>query len=475
MAKWGRLLLVVGVLLAVATSARAQEADAGVREQPSPYCPTGSVGCELTDVDFEYHHDAFGGVGFDTGWVPSSGSIQLRFALGLTGRTDVTMGGTVVTSWPSALDVQVVGRPGTGHLSMNYGVTFIARLRFDVSILGASYTWEGDIPIGTGLGDLASVGETTFNPFALPGDILRPVTISDSSARVRLISYDVIGGLIDIPGIGGGIAVDLQGSLATSYQTNSIEIANADPIEATDGHSRVFPEEGAIGFGASKDIVLHPYGTLAYDGTITVYPNVYISLLGYGFHYDVAEIPIHFGAGGMDVEFNDDTAHVGLPDIDFSVTDVDFGDVQPATTLHRPLTIANRGEAPLELSPRGLGSGFNAPRSNIVIMPGESADLDVSFLSTSSGAKSANLQIDTNDPDSPLLFVRLRANVLGGDAGVSSDGGVGDAGEDGGVPFPQQSGGCGCDVAGARTPGRLAFVLVLGIAFMMRRRKQRAS
>jgi hypothetical protein len=474
MTRWGKILGSLLAMLSLSTTAHAQDPDGGVRMQPSPYCPVDAVGCNLTDVDFEYHHDAFAGAGFDTGWIPSSGAIQLRFALALTGRTDVTMGGTVVTSWPPALDTQVVGRPGTGHLGMNYGVTLVAQLRFHASILGASYSWEGSIPTPAILSDLAAVAETTFNPFALPGDILRPVTVSDSSARFHLISYGLTDDIISIPGLNGGIAIDMEGALSTSYQTNSIVIANADSIVATDGHSRVFPEEGATeGFGAFKNIVLHPDGTLAYDGTITLYPTVFITLLGFDFDYDIAEIPIHFGAGGMEVMFADDIAHVPLPDVDFSVSSVDFGTVEAATTEHRTLTIGNAGEAPLELSPRGLRNGFNAPRDTIVIMPGESEELDVTFLSTTPGSASSNLQIDTNDPDAPLLFVRLSASVPASDAGTLSDGGVNDDASFG-APFPPQSGGCGCDIATSRSATPLALALAMLVLGLVVRRARRA-
>lgn len=446
------------------------QSDAGVRMQPSPYCNPNAVGCNLHDVDFEYHHDAFEGIGVDTGWVPSSGAIQLRFGLALTGRTDVSMGGTVITQWPAAIDTQVRGRPGTGHLAMNYGVVIIAQLRFSATILGAHYDWEGDIPIGSGLSDLASIAETTFDPFVLPGDILRPVTISDSSARFRLLSYDLAGSFISIPGLSGGLAIDVQGNLATSYMTNEIVIAGTDSIVETDGSSRIYPPEGSSNFGAATDIVVHPNGTLAYDGTISVFPNVFISLLGFDFDYDIAEIPIRFGAGGMEVMFPDDTAHVGLPDIDFSVSAVDFGTVEPGVTEHRPLTIANVGEAPLEIMPRRVSGGFNVTGDTVVINPGESIDLDVTFLSTMGGPAGANLQLDTNDPDRPLIVVRLTADVPETDAGMDTDAGVGDGGFMG---RPSQTGGCGCEVAPTRSSPHWILLMLAFASLLFARRVRR--
>lgn len=460
--------LLVGVFVGHANA----QSDAGVRMQPSPYCDPHAVGCSLHDVDFEYHHDAFAGAGFDTGWVPSSGAIQLRFALGLAGSTDVSMGGSVVTQWPAAIDTQVRGRPGTGHLAMNYGVVLQAQLRFSATILGAHYGWEGDIPIGSGLSDLAAIADTTFDPFALPGDILRPVTISDSSARFRLLSYDLAGSFVSIPGLSGGLAIEVQGNLATSYLTSNILIAGADPIVETDGNTRIYPAEGTTNFGAATDVVVQPNGNLSYDGTISIFPTVFVSLLGFDFNYDITEIPIHFGAGGMDVAFPEDTAHVPLPDIDFSVTAVDFGTVEPALTEHRPLTIANAGEAPLEIMPRRVGGGFNATRDTLVINPGESTDLDVTFLSTVGGHAAANLQLDTNDPDRPLIVVRLTADVPETDAGTDTDAGVDDGGV---IGRPPQTGGCGCDVAGthASSAWTLIALALLVIPFATRNRRRR--
>jgi len=249
-----RLFLSVTVLLA-SSQAAAQDAgmpDGGMLDggAPSPRadCPPDHVGCHRADVDFHHRDALFDDVMLDSGWVPAGSPLQVRFAVFLGGSTEVDLGGTAVTSWPPALDVAVPGRPGTGRLAMNYGLEIIARVRFDVTVAGARYTWEGDIPIPGGIPrDLRLADELIFDPFVLPPSEPRPVLIWDDTDVVTVLNVDITDSLIPIPGIGGGFLVDAVGSLEGAYQTDRIEVSDAvGPIEMYNLNVRV-AKPGALG------------------------------------------------------------------------------------------------------------------------------------------------------------------------------------------------------------------------------------
>lgn len=328
---WSAVSLASALLFAPA-AARALDPPLPLPEFPS-LCPSGAVGCDTQDVDYHYRAALFDTIDLDSGWVPSSGPLQLRFAFYLGGFTEIDMGGTLVTSWPFPLSGQLIGRRATGRLTMDYGLEIIARMKIDLNIAGVHYRWEGDIP-GTGglTGDFRMSDTALFDPFVLPGMSPRPIGVADATDRATVFTYDAIGSFVSIPGISGGVRIDLQGALSTSYQSDRIVVQGADTILEELGTTRILPDVGASDFGPAKDVVLHPEGTLGYNGTLHVYPTLFVSLLGRSFDYDIADLAIPLIDTGSNVVFDDDTVHVPLPAISMLPTTWDLGEIAIGTT-----------------------------------------------------------------------------------------------------------------------------------------------
>lgn len=464
----GAVLAVLGVL-SWAPAAHAQP-------ERAELCPADALGCHTADLDWLYREAAFDDISWDTGWVPSGSPIQLRIQVDFGGSTEVEMGGTSVTSWPPPLAVAVPGREGTGYLRMNYGLELRIQLRFDVEVAGVRYRWTGDIPVPGIPEDLRMAGEVGFDPMLLPPADGRPVELNDTTDRVAVFTYDALGGFIPVPGVGGGFAVTLQGDLTVGYQTDRVVVDEALPIEMELLSTVSGPDPGGDGFGAAKDLEIHPEGTLFYDGQVLVVPELYLSFAGTRMDFPLAEIPLPLVDVTSDAIFDDATAHVPLPDIRVMPTTVELGEVVAGGAVEKLITIANDGEAELLVVVGEPTAPFETGATLLEIPPATEGRLAVRYRPEMAGGDAAMLFLTTNDPDEPMVVVRLEGSATGAefpvaDAGPPTDAGVMDAG-------PATDGGCGCRVAGASPPspghragGAMALGLLVATAAWRRLRR----
>jgi MYXO-CTERM domain-containing protein len=441
-----------------ALAALAPAAAAAQRE-----CPADAVGCHAEPVDFHWEEGLLGSMTFDTGWVPSGSVVQVRLALAVGGQTRIDLAGTTLTYWPRPLDVAVPGEVGTGFLSVDYGIEILARFRIDVTIAGTHYLWEGDLPLGGIPRDLRMAASETFDSFLLPPRTPRPVAIADSTEPVTVYEVGLTDSIISIPGISGGLVVDAQGELAAAYATERIEIADAPvPILVEDTSVVTRPGPGEVGLGAAKDVVVQPIGRLDYDGVIHLLPSLYVELAGRRFDVASFDVPVPIVMLGREVRFEPRVVHVPLPDVTIADVEIDFGEVAVGTRETRFADVRSEGEADLAIARRALAPPFETDTAEVTLAPRTSRLLEVRFAPLKPGPAAAMFFLETNDPDEPLLAVRLHGN---GVAAIAAD-----AGADGGRA-PGTAGGCACRAGGAHG-GSTPFVLAsIALALIARRRR----
>ena len=326
-----------------------------------------------------------------------------------------------------------------------------------------------------------------FDPLLLPPSE-RPVMVSDTTDPVRVLSYDALGGFIPVPGVGGGIALTLTGSLAASYQTERIVVVDALPILEEDAFTIVGPDPGIVGFGRAKDLLVHPEGTLSYDGALIVAPVLYLSFAGTRRDFPLVEIPIPLVNTDVDAIFDDANVHVPLPDVDVTPVALELGPTLVGDVAEDTVMVSNRGEADSVVTVRTPAAPFGARPSSFTLPPATNALLTVSYApslvdpDTAVGPAAALLVLETNDPDEPEVVLRLRGEGLAPpmpDAGVMMDTDAGAIG-----PPAPMDGGCGCRVAGTHgdqskppagaSAALLACMLVLSRASRRRSRSARA-
>ncbi|HBI23452.1 MAG TPA: hypothetical protein DDX84_04440, partial [Nitrospiraceae bacterium] len=172
---------------------------------------------------------------------------------------------------------------------------------------------------------------------------------------------------------------------------------------------------------ASATATTAPDGTYSFtnlaDGSYTVTPD----LVGYTFSPTSIDVTI----AGEDVTSVDFSAAT-VPDISVSPTSHDFGSINPGlSSSPRTFTISNNGNAGLTMgtvSTIGADSSqFSITNDNCsgkTILPSGNCTLQGTFKPTSYGAKSANLNIPSNDPDTSNLNIPIQGT--GGPTGNST-------------------------------------------------------
>lgn len=120
---------------------------------------------------------------------------------------------------------------------------------------------------------------------------------------------------------------------------------------------------------------------------------------------------------------NDRTLDVALegatlePQVCVTPTELDFGAVAAGTTREQSFTITSCGQGPLQLRGLPLKAGSSAefatvpPRLPQSLAPGASIQVRVVYAPRTNGADFGAVEVLTNDPNSPVTDVRLRANA----------------------------------------------------------------
>jgi len=108
------------------------------------------------------------------------------------------------------------------------------------------------------------------------------------------------------------------------------------------------------------------------------------------------------------------------PDLQVSAARLIFSQTQGATSRAQYVMLRNSGSADLSFDSirlTGADAGqFYLRRKGLParLAPGQSATMKVSFTPTAAGAGGASIEIDTNDPDSPIVAITLRGLGTGG-------------------------------------------------------------
>ncbi|MEM9194849.1 MAG: hypothetical protein AAGF12_37065, partial [Myxococcota bacterium] len=365
-------------------------------------------GCHVEPLVWFHSEEAGSPLSIDTGWVPSGSPIQLRIGLFVGAGTEVEMNTDLVHRWQPAIEGQLRGDDDAGRLSINYGIEFRVELRFDVTIAGIRYTWTGSIPVPGFPEDLRAIAEGLFTPLLLPplapmSDLERPVTVRDTTDNVRVLRYDALGGFISVPGVSGGISLNMQADMEASYQTDRVIFEGKAPL-LTELEKVLLPSRSLEGYGRSLRTEVHPEGTLTQRGVIYIRPSLYLDFVGTRRDYPLLEIPLEFTDEVRNVVFPTQTIDVPLPDVVFSTDRVDFGQVDLGETGRAIVGVENQGLAPLEVrveAPPNVRVG-NATFS---LPPATQRNVDISYSPERPGDLTAALRLLTNDPDSAERFV----------------------------------------------------------------------
>jgi MYXO-CTERM domain-containing protein len=300
--------------------------------------------------------------------------------------------------------------------------------------------------------------------------------------RQRVADVPLTDAIVRIPGISGGLTIEVSAELEATWRSTRITFGlAADPI------TQFMPRTQAV-FSAGPSVEYSPRleGELLHTGTLHVYPSLYVSLLGRRWTLQVADIPIALGPFRTAVTTEPSVARLALPDIASTVTELDFGDVRVGESAERVMPVANTGDGSGRIvNVEGAGP-FSAPTRVGMLPPRSRAMVVIAFAPVRPGPVDGEVVVTTTDPDTPRVRVRVRGNGLPGiepaDAGVVTedvpavvadvtvvgDGGVSEYSTD-------LNEGCGCRAPGRAPRSGFGVVALLGAGLALRRRRSRAA
>lgn len=463
-----RVLVAVGALV-VSFQSSAWAADGGAPDSGLPPAPVDVIAEYCSDIDYECTSAPLSyektvelpiAFDFDTGWIPSGSDLQVRFFLKIPASTTVKLNGWLETTWPDAMTLATPGGPGA-ELGFDYGLEVGAKVKVDVSVIGIPVKWEADIPYVPQV-DFHLKGSTAFQSW---GFAPNGPTVSGTTDKIRVLEVN----LLDLAGVPsqiakGGVALDVQGELTATYETERIRIELAgqddDDILTEDGMvNRAF-----LG-GAFVEYDVWPEGHVDYSGTLHLIPTFFVEVLGKDFDLGLFDFPVTFDIGTEDFVFDPVRVHVPLPDLENVDPVLDFGSVSVGESKTLSVELSNVGEA----KARATGfvestetKAFSLPTAETTIASMGDGKLSVAFKPTDSGKAETVLTLVTNDPDNRFQKVTLRGSGVDGPVPKNDDT----------KPSPQaeDDGGCGCQAP--RTSPRVASFAVLALAALVLRRRQ---
>ncbi|AKT37421.1 MYXO-CTERM sorting domain-containing protein [Chondromyces crocatus] len=402
---------------------------------------------------------------FDTGWVPQGSPLQVHLWAAVYANTAVSLRGALDTAWPEVFHLTAPGTRAGSAFSYHYGLDVGAQGAINISVLGQTFTWVGNLPYVPQI-DFAVQADTTFDGWGWdPG-----VGLSSTTNPVRLAKVSIgsiVGG--SIPGIDGGFELDVAMEVASRYQTHSIVVAEADGPTVAGGELTYDGDATSTTYpgGPAIELDVHPEGTVKYDGTLHLIPAFYVELLGQTWSIPIVDIPIGFPITEDDWIFDTKRVRVPLPDLVLSETEINFGNVEVGQKNLEPFPLYNAGEALVAATVvTDDPTNFEVFDPTVQIEPGITVDSAVRFVPKKNGEFVAKVLVGSNDPDAPLQIVTVRGVGYGG----PEDEVVG--GVD--VPAIAEDAGCDCRTAGGGSEGRRegGLAAVAGLALLAARRRR---
>ena len=311
---------------------------------------------------------------------------------------------------------------------------------FVVSNLGTAdlvINVNGTTLLGTNANQFAVIGGGA--PFTLAPAATRDVIVEFTptiagvkSATLRIESNDSDENLTDVPLSGTGVGIPDIASNPASKDYGDVEVGSTASqtfvISNTGTDSLVVSDEGTNLTGTDAE----EFSIISGGAPFKVGPA--------GSHNLVVEFaPANLGEKGatLQISSNDpdenplDIALSGngivIPDISIDPTSKDYGSVGVGSTASQTFVITNNGTGDLVVGDGGTTlTGTNADQFEIVsesgapftVVPAGTHDIVVEFSPTTQGAKSASLQIASNDPDENPLSVELTGNGINNQGGA---------------------------------------------------------
>lgn len=391
---------------------------------------------------------------------------------------DMPKGAVVEATWSDDKGIDLVlvdGAPKAGTFKVEH--TLAPHLTVFVKAFGNTlpaydYNAEGLITKIPGSSwNYLGTGTAQFDPWGftlVPTGLTAPAL---ANAQLFGIPIPNIGG--SNPVLEGTIALNATTSKTTTFDYQTTEVVLYGSGTVLDGTKRSLrlPTTDAD----YLDVPAVAKGRIKYEGKLVVRPSVTITdIAGYSLPFSLVldpgsalgvELPFASPDRGIPVEFQSATFHIPLPNVKAQKS-LDFGNVQLGKSDSKKADIKNTGEMQATVSFKSSDPQFVVVSGKQIAGSKGSYDLEVKFTPVSTGPASADITVESNDPNEPMQVIKVTGNGARLEEPGTSDttGAQGNGAVDSG---------CGCRTT---TPAPTGFagvgVVGLGLAALLRRRKK---
>lgn len=387
---------------------------------------------------------------------------------------DMPTGAVVEATWSDDQNIDLVVTDGgnkTGtfkvehtlapHVTLNYNF-------FSGTVTG-SYDWNAETLLDKIPGsnwDYVGTGTSSFDPWGFTAAATKLTAPQLNNAQLFSIPLEDLIGDIDVEGI---LAINATTDPTFEYQTTEVTLnGSADKL---DGSNRTFriPTTDAD----YLDVPVLAKGRITFSGVLKTRPSVTITRIG-GLNIPAGLGTIDLGgavsvdtsyassAEGIPVEFAPVTVHIPLPNVKAQKS-LDFGNVEVGKSESLKAEIKNTGEMQATVSFKSSDPQFFVVSGKQTASAKGAYELEVKFTPTSDGPASADITVESNDPNEPVQIIKVTGN------GARIDDGTGD-GE--GFNRGDVDSGCGCKTTPAPTNAAGLGVFGIGLVALLRRRRR---
>jgi len=399
---------------------------------------SGRYASETVGLVFEDVYQVFSVFAFDTGYLPSiNDPVSVRFHIPPTGGVVTEARAARHLEWDDAMEVLVVGEPGTGRLSVDSELEIEAEIHLDIPLI-----FTGAVPLWSEYVSLYQFA--AFDPLALDGS-----TASVELSGTGLIdpfeyAINVIPAVLDVV-----LAVEVYPTLGAEVTGVRTESHSADGVAV-----QTLPMVPAIlpppavptaSLEVDTDYVTELQSTLS----LVIEPSATVNIFG--------ALPITLLAFPIDVPLVDlleervlsaETASHPLPILDAPAS-LDAGGAEIGALVNLPVQLSNVGDLAVEGCATIVGSDdFTVFPDSLFIPPGGEDGLMVSFSPIVAGQRGVTLQLQTNDPARPVVEIPITADALDPEPSQTDEPEGPPGGADASVNAEEIRGGCGCDQSG---------------------------
>jgi uncharacterized protein (TIGR03382 family) len=343
------------------------------------------------DVFISDTADFFNDVEIDSGWLPASGVISLRFQTLTNGGAYIEAEGVADLSWDEAGQIHFTPEVDSGEFYIESEMEFVVSLRFDINF----WSWDGEL-FSQGI---SFENESTFNPFVLSDENPDRLELFATASGTKVFDYklEVIPSIADVT-----FYLEIEPQLDVGYEGIGWLL---------DGQLIEESSEGLDVIIGGPYVEFEPSHVGAFDAELdmAIIPAVEVCVLFSCVDWQPIEFPLQVISERLEQIFPPNELHFPLPVIDLDNQEVDVGFIPIGESLTVELPIYNDGEWYLEGDVVLLGAenGISVFPSNFLAAGYEEDGISVIFSPEYSGPIATTVQLFSNDPNTPLIEIDI--------------------------------------------------------------------